>query len=140
MAWTNPTTWTVGQTVTAADLNQQVRDNFLTVLGTCGYLGTATSSYGAQPISGAFAGARLQNWHIESGTFLLTTATASATGTDVAYGRSYAATPMVVLTQLSTRELDWPRLLSVTATCFVAIAWGSTNDFTCHFFAFGSDT
>lgn len=29
MAWTTPRTWTVGQLVNAADLNEQVRDNFV---------------------------------------------------------------------------------------------------------------
>lgn len=28
MAWVTPRTWTVGQLVTASDLNEQIRDNF----------------------------------------------------------------------------------------------------------------
>jgi hypothetical protein len=28
MAWTTPKSWTIGQLVAAADLNEQVRDNF----------------------------------------------------------------------------------------------------------------
>lgn len=29
MSWTTPVTWTIGQLITAADLNEQLRDNLL---------------------------------------------------------------------------------------------------------------
>lgn len=36
MAYTAPATWTTGQIVTAANLNEQLRDNFIAVAGTDG--------------------------------------------------------------------------------------------------------
>lgn len=43
MAWTNPTTWTAGQVVTAANLNTEVRDNLLYLYGVDNGLGAWTT-------------------------------------------------------------------------------------------------
>lgn len=55
MAWTTPKTWSVGQLVSAADMNEQVRDNMLhlkIILDDNGKLPALSSTYIAD-LSGA---------------------------------------------------------------------------------------
>ena len=62
MGWTNPITWTVGQLVTAALMNQQVRDNLL-ALGRVQPQGIWTTTPVRQPRLGFLLGMKETYWY-----------------------------------------------------------------------------
>jgi len=140
MAWTQPTTWTVGQTVTAANMNAELGRNLDHVGGILGFTATpATSGHGIEPLAGYFAGAHEVNHTIDAGLVITTSGT---TGTAFSFTAAFSSAPIVAGCIYSTSGLS---TAAVETFCLTAISatggsmW-SNIPHRIHWVAWGSST
>jgi hypothetical protein len=137
MAYTAPTTWAAGQTVTAANLNEQIRDNFFHVAGSVGFTAGMSTSVGIQPAAGYFAGANLRNYHIEAGK-----GTGSTAGTIYSFANAFEAAPVVTMTVGTSVGSDtrFATIIAVSSSGFTGMISVVTSGTTGYWIAWGSDT
>lgn len=139
MAWTSPTTWSAGQTVTAADMNAQLRDNLFAIAGSAGFTATPSTGRGIEPLSGYFAGANRAHTHIEGGSITLAT---GDTGSAFSFGNAYEAAPYLIITTVTTNAAgsfsqNVAIITAISSSGFSAAAWTPTS---ARWIAFGVDT
>ena len=133
MAYTAPATFVAAATATAAQMNQQLRDNMLHVAGTTGFTATPSATKGIEPLSGYFLGANAVNMHIEAGT--AATAGGPPGTATITFANAFAAAPIVVATCITAGESA--TIQSVSATQAVIATVGTAKDF--NWMALGSD-
>lgn len=129
MAWTNPKDWAAAETVTAANMNTNLRDNLEHIAGTAGFTATPSATKGIEPLSGYFLGANAVNMHIEAGTD--TTAGGPPGTVTVTFANAFAAAPIVLVSGAEAT------VISISATQAELGTVGTTK--TVYWIALGSD-
>lgn len=139
MAWTAPTTWTVGQTVTAADMNAQLGRNLDHVGGILGFTATpATSGHGIEPLGGYFAGAHEVNHTIDAG--LVITSAGGTTGTAFSFTAAFTSGPAVVGCIYTTSGAGSTDIVTITAISSTGGSINAQNAHRVYWMAWGSST
>lgn len=108
MAWTTPRTWTVGEVVTAAELNEQIRDNV-------GYLYDRAVTGIVNSGGTIIGGSRYTVSHTGTGAYT------------VSFGTAFPVPPAVIPAVTWAEAGDWVAVGTVAAGSFTVKTGVTTN-------------